>query len=71
METTQRIVDSWLFYVEMNSLKAGTKKYQEAQHAFVCGANALTGDKGLPPIIQIYVMSGRDIADIAKEQATA
>lgn len=66
MNTTRTIAEAWIFYVKMNSLKAGTKKYQEAQHAFILGAKSLTGDAGLPAIISVYVMTGRDIAEIPR-----
>jgi hypothetical protein len=64
MTNTQRIVEGWKAYAERNDLRVGTQKYWKAQHAFINGANSLSGDQGLPPIIQIYVMCGRDIADI-------
>lgn len=64
MTNTQRIVEGWKSYAERNGLKSDTQKYWKAQHAYINGANSLSGDQGLPPIIQIYVMSGRDIADI-------
>jgi hypothetical protein len=66
MNTAQKIATGWVSYAERNDLKVGTQKYWKAQHAFINGANALSPD-GLPPIIQIYVMCGRDIADITKE----
>ena len=68
MTNTQRIVEGWKAYAERNDLRVGTQKYWKAQHAFVNGCNALSGDQGLPPIIQIYVMCGRDIADIQSEK---
>jgi hypothetical protein len=66
MNNTHRIAQAWVFYAKTNSLKPGTKKYQEAQHAFILGAKSLCGDEGLPAIISVYVMSGRDIAEIPK-----
>ena len=72
MNTTQKIVTGWVAYAERNDLRSGTQKYDKAQHAFILGCNTVLGEEaGLPPIIQIYVMCGRDIADLAKEQATA
>ena len=66
MNTTERIAQAWVFYVKTNGLKPGSKKYQEAHHAFILGAKSLCGDEGLPAIISVYVMSGRDIAEIPK-----
>lgn len=71
MNATQRIAQAWVAYAERNDLRVGTQKYWKAQHAFINGVNAIPLDDGLPPIIQIYVMCGRDIADLVKEQATA
>lgn len=65
MDTTQRIAKAWISYAERNDLKANTQKYWKAQHAFINGCNTLAGDEGLPPIIQIYVMCGRDLATLA------
>ncbi len=74
MNDTQLIAQAWVSYAERNDLRVGTQKYEKAQHAFVIGCNTMLGEKGLPPIIQMYVMCGRDIADIAriiKEQEAA
>ena len=74
MNDTQLIAQAWVSYAERNDLRVGTQKYEKAQHAFVIGCNTVLGEKGLPPIIQMYVMCGRDIADIAriiKEQEAA
>ena len=67
MTNTQKIAHGWVAYAERNDLRPGTQKYQKAQHAFIIGCNTMLGDEGLPPIIQIYVMCGRDIADIKHE----
>jgi hypothetical protein len=64
IETTYKIAEGWRSYAKRNDLKPNTQKYWKAQHAFVNGCNVLSGEQGLPPIIQIYVMSGRDIAEI-------
>jgi hypothetical protein len=64
MNKARTIAEAWNFYAKTNSLRPGTKKYQEAQHAFILGARSLTGDEGLPAIISVYIMSGRDIAEI-------
>ena len=66
MNTTQKIVTGWVAYVERNDLNPKTQTYHKAMHAYVNGCNALVGEQGLPPIIQIYIMSGRDIAEIAQ-----
>jgi hypothetical protein len=64
MEITYKIAEGWRAYAKRNDLKPNTQKYWKAQHAFVNGCNVLSGEQGLPPIIQIYIMSGRDIAEI-------
>ena len=64
MDTTQKIVTGWVAYAERNNLRSNTDKYWKAMHAYVNGCNVMSGEQGLPPIIQIYIMSGRDIADI-------
>ena len=64
VSATSKIVTGWKAYAERNDLRVGTQKYWKAQHAFINGCNVLSGGEGLPPIIQIYVMSGRDIAEI-------
>jgi hypothetical protein len=74
MNTTQKIATGWVAYAERNSLRSGTQKYDKAMHAFIIGCNTMLGDEGLPPIIQIYVMSGRDIATLSeyyKQEAVA
>jgi hypothetical protein len=71
MTKTQQIAEGWNSYAYSNSLKPGTKKYQEFQHAYVNGAHAVLMED-TPPIITIYLMTGRDIAELAKPQeATA
>ena len=64
MKTSYEIAQGWRSYAERNDLRVGTQKYWKAQHAFINGCNVLSGEEGLPPIIQIYVMSGRDIAEL-------
>lgn len=63
MNTTQQIARGWVTYAWQNKLKPGTKKYAEFQHAYVMGAHAVLAEK-TPPIITIYLMCGRDIADL-------
>ena len=71
VSATNKIVSGWKSYAECNNLQANTDEYWKAMHAFVNGCNALSGEHGLPPIIQIYVMCGRDIADIKNEKQAA
>jgi hypothetical protein len=74
MNKTQQIARGWVTYAWQNKLKAGTKKYAEVQHAYVNGAHAILREE-TPPIITIYLMTGRDIADLDnsmdEESATA
>jgi hypothetical protein len=64
VSATSKIVTGWKSYANCNGLKPNTQKYWKAMHAFVNGCSVLSGEQGLPPIIQIYIMSGRDIAEI-------
>ena len=68
MTATQRIAQAWASYVRVNGLKQNTQTYHKAMHAFVNGCNALCPD-GLPPIIQIYIMAGRDLLDLPQPEA--
>ena len=68
MKTHELIAQRWVSYAKANKLRANTQAYWKAQHAFINGANCLCGDEGLPAIVQIYVMSGRDIADLLDPQ---
>jgi hypothetical protein len=72
MNKTQQISRGWVTYAWQNKLKAGTKKYAEAQHCYINGVACIMGAE-LPPIIQIYVMCGRDLADLdnSMDEATA
>ena len=70
MNTTERIALGWKSYVKTNSLKRGTQTYFKAMHAYVNGCNALCPE-GLPPIIQIYVMCGRDLMDLPHPEVEA
>lgn len=63
MNTTQQIARGWVNYAFMNKLKPGTKKYAQVQHAYVFGAHTILAEE-TPPIITIYMMCGRDIADL-------
>lgn len=71
MNNAQRIAQAWASYAKANSLKSTSKKYMEMQHAYVNGVSCMLGAE-LPPAITIYVMCGRDIAELAKvEEAVA
>ena len=71
MNNVQQIAQGWASYAKSNSLKPTTKKYHEMQHAYVNGVACILGAV-LPPSITIYIMCGRDIAELAKpEEATA
>ena len=64
MNTTEKIVKGWASYVEANSLNRKTQSYHKAMHAYVNGCNAVLGEQGLPPVVQIYIMCGRDLLDL-------
>jgi hypothetical protein len=69
VSVTSKIVTGWVAYAERNKLRSTTDKYWKAMHAYVNGCNVMLGEQGLPPIIQIYIMSGRDIAEIQEPVA--
>jgi len=69
ISNASKIAEAWIFYANMNDFRANTEKYKAAQHAFILGAKSMLGDEGLPAIISVYVMSGRDIAEIPKIMA--
>jgi hypothetical protein len=58
------LVNAWDQYAKINRLRPGTQKYAAAQHAFILGVKAGVPGNELPPIISVYVMTGRDISDI-------
>lgn len=66
MTNVQLIAQGWVSYAKANSLKAGTKKYNEFQHAYLNGAHALMREDA-PPILTIYAMTGRDVADLVHD----
>lgn len=70
MTKTQQIAQGWVNYSWSNKLKAGTKKYAQVQHAYINGVACILG-ADLPPIIQIYVMCGRDLADLDQPEEVA
>jgi hypothetical protein len=70
MNKTQVIAQGWIVYAEANGLKPNTKKYHQMQHAYVNGVACIMVAE-LPPAITIYLMCGRDIAELARETAAA
>jgi hypothetical protein len=68
-ENLLQLVSAWDQYAKINRLRPGTQKYAAAQHAFILGVKAGTPGGELPPIISVYVMSGRDISDIPGHMA--
>jgi hypothetical protein len=66
MNTLQHLAQSWGNYAKANSLRPGTKKYEQAQHSYFNGAYAAIGCESWPVIIDICLMSGRDILEEAK-----
>ena len=69
MTDVQVIANGWAHYADANGLNPSTKKYLERQHAYVMGVACVITP--LPPAIVIYMMSGRDIAELARETAAA
>jgi len=60
---TQALVSSWIAYAEVNKLNPKTKKYMEAQHAFLCGVGCGMKES-TPMLISLCMASGRDIASL-------
>jgi hypothetical protein len=69
MTDMQKMAQGWVRYAEANDLNPSTKKYLERQHAYVMGVASVLAP--LPPAVVIYLMTGRDIAELAREPATA
>ena len=69
MTDMQKIAQGWVNYADINSIKSGTKKYHAMQHAYVMGVASVLAP--LPPAVVIYLMSGRDIAELAHEPVAA
>lgn len=68
--TAKTIAQQWVEYTNRNSIRRNTIKYQNHQQAYITGVFACLG-ADTPPIITIYGMTGRDLAEIVKEEATA
>lgn len=60
---TQAIASEWVRYAHTNKLNPKTKKYREAQHAYLCGIGATMKEK-MPMLLSMCLVSGRDIASI-------
>ena len=65
MNITQKIAQGWASYAEANGFKPNTKKYYAMQHAYVMGVACVQAP--LPAAVIVYLMSGRDIAELAQE----
>ena len=70
MSKAREIAQQWVDYAQRNNIKRNTIKYGNHQQAFITGVFACLGAE-TPPIITIYGMTGRDLAEIVKEEATA
>ena len=60
----------WVDYAKRNNIKRNTIKYGNHQQAYITGVFACLGHE-TPPIITIYGMTGRDLAELVKEEAVA
>jgi hypothetical protein len=60
---TQAIASEWVRYAHTNSLNPKTKKYKEAQHAYLCGIGVAMKES-MPMLLSMCLASGRDIASI-------
>jgi tRNA A22 N-methylase len=70
MTKAKEIAQQWVDYAQRNHIKRNTIKYENHQQAYITGVFACLG-QDTPPIITIYGMTGRDLAEIVKEEATA
>jgi hypothetical protein len=70
MSKARDIAQQWVDYAQRNNIKRNTIKYGNHQQAYITGVFACLGAE-TPPIITIYGMTGRDLAEIVKEEATA
>jgi hypothetical protein len=60
---TQEIASAWARYADVNRLNPKTKKYKEAQHAYLCGIGVAMKES-MPMLLSMCLASGRDIASI-------
>ena len=70
MSKARDIAQQWVDYAQRNNIKRNTIKYGNHQQAFITGVFACLGAE-TPPIITIYGMTGRDLAEIVKEEVMA
>ena len=63
MSTFKHLAKSWASYMKANDLRPGTQKYHQAQNAFFNGCYAAIGCEDWPIIIDVCLMSGRDILE--------
>lgn len=70
MSKAKDIAQQWVDYAQRNNIKRNTIKYGNHQQAYITGVFACLGAE-TPPIITIYGMTGRDLAEIVKEEAVA
>lgn len=68
--TSKDIAQEWVDYAKRNYIKRNTIKYQNHQQAYITGVFACLQHE-TPPIITIYGMTGRDLAELVKEEAVA
>ena len=68
--TAHEIAQQWVDYTKRNKIGRNTIKYQNHQQAYITGVFACLQHE-TPPIITIYGMTGRDLAEIVKEEAVA
>jgi hypothetical protein len=60
---TQELVAMWEKYANTNKINPKTKKYKEAQHAFLWGVGCSL-QEATPTMLSICMVSGRDIASL-------
>lgn len=70
MSKARDIAQQWVDYAQRNNIKRNTIKYGNHQQAYITGVFACLGAE-TPPIITIYGMTGRDLAEIVKEEVMA
>jgi hypothetical protein len=68
--SAKEIAQQWVDYAKRNKIGRNTIKYGNHQQAYITGVFACLG-ADTPPIITIYGMTGRDLAELVKEEAVA
>lgn len=67
MNTLEHLTKTWASYVKAHRMRPGTQKYYQAQNAFFNGCYAAIGCEDWPIIIDVCLLSGRDILEEVRD----